>query len=49
MTKGLSKLTRISPMASPANAPELSANAIGTWVGRTTAGPPKKVVAVGRL
>ena len=35
----------LAPFRRPAKAPELSAKVIGTWVGSTTAGPPRKSVA----
>ena len=34
VTNGLSRLTWIAPIPSPAKAPELSAKVIGTWVGQ---------------
>ena len=46
---GLSRLTWIAPIPSPAKAPELSATVIGTRVGSTTVGPPRKLVAVARF
>ena len=44
---GLSRLTFIAPIPSPAKAPELSATVIGTWVETTPV--QRKSVAVARL